>query len=85
MTIRIRYFAALRESFGIDEESIERPDGVNTVAGLRSWLCERGGVWAEQLADGRPVRVALRQRMVNVDAPLEDDVELAFFPPVTGG
>ncbi|MEN9774600.1 MAG: hypothetical protein RL322_1670 [Pseudomonadota bacterium] len=85
MTIRIRYFAALRESFGIEEESIERPEGVETVAALRRWLCAREGVWAEQLAEHRPVRVAVRQRMVNGDALLEDDVELAFFPPVTGG
>ena len=66
-------------------ELIELPEAINTAGELRRWLAARGGVWAEQLADGRAVRVAVGQRMVTPDAPILDATEIAFFPPVTGG
>jgi molybdopterin synthase sulfur carrier subunit len=37
------------------------------------------------LARDKAVRMALNQVMVAEDAPLTDNAELAFFPPVTGG
>ena len=85
MSIRVRYFASLREALGRDEESIDLPAEISTAGDLRRWLVARGGVWAEQFADTRPVRIAVGQRMVNSDAPLAGASEIAFFPPVTGG
>jgi molybdopterin synthase sulfur carrier subunit len=48
-------------------------------------LQARGGVWAEALADGKSLRIACNQQMVDANAPLTEGCELAFFPPVTGG
>ncbi len=85
MKLRIRYFASLREAFGAESEELELPDEVTTVGALRGWLAARGGVWAEQMAPGRPVRAAVQQRMVTADAEIVAGGEVAFFPPVTGG
>jgi len=85
MSVTILYFASLRESLGTHRETVELPPGVGTAGHLRQWLAERGGRWAEQLAEGRAVRVAVNQVMAELDAPVPDGAEVAFFPPVTGG
>ncbi len=85
MTITILYFASLRETLGRDRETLALPRGVATAGELRAWLRERGGAWAEALAEGRSIRVAVDQSMARPDTGLRDGAEVAFFPPVTGG
>jgi molybdopterin synthase sulfur carrier subunit len=83
--IRVCYFASLREQLGLAEEPLELPVGVADVAGLRAWLRRRGGVWAEALAESRPVLCAVNQVMARPERTVTDGDEVAFFPPVTGG
>jgi molybdopterin synthase sulfur carrier subunit len=85
MKLTVLFFASLRETLGRDREIIEVPASVATVGALRIWLHQRGGVWAQALAEGRPVRAALDQAMVGPQAVLHEGAEVAFFPPVTGG
>ena len=61
------------------------PATVTDVAGLISWLRERGGGYAEALADLSVVRVAVNQEYVAMSHPVARDDEIALFPPVTGG
>lgn len=83
MTIRVRYFASLREALG-SGETVEAAEG-STVAQLRDALIARGGEHAQALARGRAIRSALDQTLCDESAALRDGAELAFFPPVTGG
>jgi molybdopterin synthase sulfur carrier subunit len=85
MKLELRFFASLREALGVSQESVNIPDGVKTIADLRAHLIERGNPWAEVLADGKVLRCALNQHMVDASTPLQDGAEVAFFPPVTGG
>jgi molybdopterin synthase sulfur carrier subunit len=85
MQIQCRFFASLREAVGTSQESITLPVDVQTVGQVRDFLCQRGGVWAASLAEGRAVRMACNQVMALNDAPLTEGCEVAFFPPVTGG
>ena len=85
VTVRVRYFAALREALGA-EEHIEVAVG-STVGELQARLRGRSERHAEMLAPGRPMRVALDHNLL--DAPetvcISSAAEIAFFPPVTGG
>jgi sulfur-carrier protein len=83
--ITILYFARLREALGTASEQIAVPAGVRDLESLRKLLRNRGGAWAEELADGRSVRAAVNQDMACGDTPIVDGEEIAFFPPVTGG
>jgi molybdopterin synthase sulfur carrier subunit len=85
MRLRVLYFARLRESLGVAVEDLEVPPNVATVAQLRAYLIDRGAEWADAFAPGRRIRAALNQDMVDENAPLTEDAEVAFFPPVTGG
>ena len=85
MKLELRFFASLREALGVSQESITIPGNVQTIADLRGYLIERGNPWAEVLANGKVLRCALNQHMVDANTPLQDGAEVAFFPPVTGG
>lgn len=82
-TIRLRYFASLREALGPGEAlAIAVP---TTAGAVRERLIERGGRHAELLARHRAVRCAVNQVMADEHTPVPPEAELAFFPPVTGG
>jgi len=88
MTIKILYFAGLREALGLASEDIPLPENIATVGALHAHLVARGGVWTS-LAQAKNLRIALNQNMVvsenAADAALKEGDEVAFFPPVTGG
>ncbi len=84
MTVRILYFASLRDAIGRSEEAIALPTGVATVGELQAFLAERGDNWCA-LSPGRNVRAARNQRMVPASEAIMPGDEVAFFPPVTGG
>ncbi len=85
MQIQLKFFASLREAVGTAHESLMVPAELKTAGHVRDLLCQRGGVWAEALAQGRAVRIACNQEMAEASTVLTDGCELAFFPPVTGG
>jgi len=83
--MKILYFAWLRARIGLAEESVDLPEGVDTVAALLEWLKARGPNFAEALKDLSVVRVAVNQDYVANSHKLSQGDEVALFPPVTGG
>ena len=82
MSVKVLYFAGLKEALGKASDTVDLPVGVNTVGALRDWLVGQGG---EQLATTKNLRCAITQDMAKLDAAIKDGDEVAFFPPVTGG
>ena len=83
MKVTVKYFASIREAVGQGSEVVDT--AVATLADLRAELVARGDAYAEVLAQGRSVRLALNQVMTDESALLREGAEVAFFPPVTGG
>ncbi|MGE0098349.1 MAG: molybdopterin converting factor subunit 1 [Hydrogenophaga sp.] len=83
MKVQLRYFASLRETLGKGAESVDTQ--ATTLGALRAELVARGGAYAEALALGKSVRVALNQTMSEESAVVSEGAEVGFFPPVTGG
>ena len=82
MSVKILYFASLKEALGLSGETIELPAGIATVGALRDWLVAQG---REKLGTAKNLRCAVNQDMAGLDAPVREGDEIAFFPPVTGG
>lgn len=85
MSIKLRYFAWVRERVGKPEEEIEVPPGVATVGQLMEWLSGRGEEYAHAFENRRVIRAAIDRTHVRPDAPIGAAAEIAFFPPMTGG
>lgn len=83
--MRVLYFAWVRERIGADEEAIDLPQGVTTLAGLVDWLRGRSAGHAAALADLARLRFAVDQDFAGLDALVTGAQEVAIFPPVTGG
>ena len=81
--VHLKYFASIREAIGQGDERVQTQAA--TLHALRDELIARGGAYAEVLAHGRAVRMALNQAVCDDTVALSDGCEVAFFPPVTGG
>ena len=77
MSIRVRYFASLREQLGRYEDQIEA-EGIETV----------GDVWTI-VSNGKAmpnhIVYAVNMNYAKLNTVVKDGDEIAFFPPVTGG
>jgi molybdopterin synthase sulfur carrier subunit len=82
--IKIVFFASLREELGVDDLYLEVGEIVNVQNVIDKLAQTRGLQFVESLS-GDKVLIAVNQEMVNPCAPVRDDDEVAFFPPVTGG
>jgi molybdopterin synthase sulfur carrier subunit len=82
MSVRVLYFAGLREAFGCAGEAVELPANVATVAALCNLLIGQG---RDKLASAKNLRCAVNQEMAGPEVAIKDGDEVAFFPPVTGG
>ncbi len=83
--MRLRYFASVRERIGRPDEVLAVPGDVQTAGDLVVWLRGRGPDYAEALAEGAAIRVALDQVHARPDTPIRGAGEAALFPPMTGG
>jgi molybdopterin synthase sulfur carrier subunit len=77
MSIKVRYFASLKESIGRPEDDLDCA-GLTTVYDV--WHRANPG---KALPDN--ILVAVNKDYAELNSPVKDGDEVAFFPPVTGG
>jgi len=77
MSIKVLFFASLRDSLGRASEEINA-ENINTIADV--WNVVSKG---ESMPDN--LLMAVNQDYGNPDSSVQDNDEVAFFPPVTGG
>lgn len=78
-TVRLLYFASLREAAGRDEETVQ-----SSAADLAALYAETAArhrlLWPRER-----LRVAVDGAFARWDDALQDGSEVAFIPPVSGG
>ncbi|PWL18271.1 molybdopterin converting factor subunit 1 [Falsochrobactrum shanghaiense] len=85
MSIKLVYFAWVREKIGKDEEVIELPSPRMSVGELITHLKSRSGEYAAAFEHENIIRAAINHEHADHDALVEDGSEVALFPPMTGG
>lgn len=83
MKVTIRFFSSLREQLGISVLEFETQSA--DLYQLRAELMLGQPKFAEALAPGKAIRMALNQVVCEGSEILSEGCEIAFFPPVTGG
>jgi molybdopterin synthase sulfur carrier subunit len=77
MSIKVRYFASLKEQVGRSEDELQTSAPLSVLE-----------IWQQlnpDLARPETMLVAVNMEYVPLDALVQEGDELAFFPPVTGG
>ncbi len=64
---------------------MDLPEGVTTIAQLKTHLAMRGEAWANLFNGKQTIRAAINHALVDNEAAVKNGDEVAFFPPVTGG
>lgn len=82
MSIRVRYFASLREQLGKNEERLTI-DQLQCIGDVWQHVTQR--ISAEKMPPSDRVLMALNMDYAQLETPIKDGDEIAFFPPVTGG
>lgn len=85
MSVKLVYFAWVRERIGLPEERVDLPDDVSTGSDLIGWLQSRGENYAYALEEPLAIRIAVDQTLIDADDPIAGASEIALFPPMTGG
>jgi molybdopterin synthase sulfur carrier subunit len=78
-TVRVRYFAILREQRGLDEEKVA------TTAATAAELYEELRVLHRFTLPAERLRVAVNDEFGSWSSPVMDGDALVFVPPVAGG
>ncbi len=76
MTIKVKLFASLADSFGWRERSVEFRDGITPSVLWHDFA-------SEPPSEG--ILIAVNMDYGEPDTALADGDEVAFFPPITGG
>jgi sulfur-carrier protein len=85
MTIKLIYFAWVRERIGKPEETVEVPVTIATISDLIAWLKTRGEEYEYAFENAPLIRTAIDKVHTKHDMPIASAREIAFFPPMTGG
>ncbi len=85
MSLKVLYFAWVRERVGKAEEVLDLPGEIATVGELMTWLAGRGEQYAHAFENPKVIRAAIDRNHVRADARIAGAGEIAFFPPMTGG
>ena len=85
MSVKLLYFAWVRERIGKPAEEIEPPPGIVTIGDLIGWLSARSEQYAHAFENPKVIRAAIDRAHVKADAAIAGAREIAFFPPMTGG
>jgi molybdopterin synthase sulfur carrier subunit len=85
MTVKLVYFAWVRERIGKPEEVLELPESVISVGDLLDHLKTLGEEYEVALEHDRVIRVALDQEHAHHTDAIAGVREIGIFPPMTGG
>ena len=80
MKVTVKFFARYREVLGVDSVKVE--GNFSTVDDVRALLAQREG--ADVLSE-QNLMCARNEDLCQLDEPVSDGDEVAFFPTVTGG
>ena len=81
----IKYFSWIKEHIGKSEERIELPVNVSTIEELMLYLEKLNDKYKLAFKKKDLIKIAINKSYSSIDDKINNNDEIAFFPPVTGG
>ena len=83
--MHIKYFSWVRDQIGVESENITLSNEITSVNDLLKYLKNKSEKHNKALSDFSVIRCAVNMEVVNLDFSIDDNDEIALFPPMTGG
>ena len=81
----VKYFSWIKEHIGKSEEQIDLPSNITNVNQLINYLNEIDEKYNIIFEKKELIKIAVNKTYSSFDTNINDNDEIAFFPPVTGG
>ncbi|CUS96774.1 molybdopterin converting factor subunit 1 [Candidatus Chrysopegis kryptomonas] len=75
--MKVLFFGRLKESIGLDQVEVQ---GVKSVNELKRYLNENFPILGKEI-----FAIAVNYKIINDDASLKEEDEVALIPPIAGG
>ena len=81
----IKYFSWIREHVGKSEENFDLPSNITTINELIDHLINQNDKYKHAFVKRSLIKIAINKIYSPIEAKINNNDEVAFFPPVTGG
>ena len=81
----VKYFSWIKEHIGKSEEQIDLPSNITNVNQLINYLNEIDQKYNIIFKKKELIKIAVNKTYSSFDTNINNNDEIAFFPPVTGG
>ena len=83
--MKILYFSWIKDKIGKTHEDIQIKDNIKTIDDLIAYLKKSNESYEEVFKDTSSIKVSINMETANFKDQINNNDEVAFFPPMTGG
>mgnify|MGYP001376376259 FL=1 len=83
--MKILYFSWIKDKIGKTHEDIQIKDNIKTIDDLIAYLKKSNEGYEEVFKDTSSIKVSINMETANFKDQINNNDEVAFFPPMTGG
>ena len=83
--MKILYFSWIKDGIGKNREEIDIDESVKTISDLIGFLVNINEDYKKVFSDLSSVKFSKNMNLVSINEDINNNDEIAFFPPMTGG
>ena len=83
--MKVLYFSWIKDKLGKSHEEILVSDNIKTINDLITLLKQNNENYKDVFKDTSSIKVSINMETARFEDSINDNDEVAFFPPMTGG